>query len=68
MAKAVVLKVIEEYFGNFLDIKRENLKLGLWKGQVKSNMFVPKIECFDCTFQVKLQNVKINKQVSALPK
>jgi hypothetical protein len=38
------------------------------EGAGKSNMFVPKMEGFECTFQVKLQNVKINKQVSTLPK
>jgi hypothetical protein len=47
MAKAVVLKVVEEYFGDILDIQdvRENLKLALWKGQVK------------------LHNLKLNQQV-----
>ena len=62
MAKAVVLKIIEEYFGDMLDIKRENLKLGLWKGQVgfQSNKF--STNTHTC-FQVKLQNVKFNHQV-----
>jgi hypothetical protein len=50
MAKAVVLKVVEEYFGDILDIQdvRENLKLALWKGQVK------------------LHNLKLNQQVCVL--